>query len=348
MVVVTVAIVPGFHVLTVLGVERQDGDGPVGDAHEADTVHNELPETSLLWTSARLVRIADGTVTVLPFDAEDVRSMKVSNDGNLVTTTTADGSLWIYDSRRQTRTSLPEGAVRSRIAPSWSPDNRRIAFFSAMVGYHLYVQPVDGVSDPQGTFGGPEEKGAGAFTPDGQSYVFTYHKATATGSNLFRIRLAANQQPERLTKSTASETSPAFSPDGKWLAYTANDTGRFEVFLQPYPELDRRVQVSTSGGSVPRWSPDSGTLFYGSGATSVRRSDPGIGRERDRRPAAGGHEHPGRPRRTADARRVVHRPAEPDRRRPRHRAPADRQLVRRAATNRATQVEESDRSGAGV
>ena len=134
-----------------------------------------------------------------------------------------------------------------------------------MVGYHLYVQPVDGVSHPEVIFGGPEEKGAGAFTPDGQSYVFTYHKATATGFNLFRIRLAANQQPERLTKSTASETSPAFSPDGKWLAYAANDTGRFEVFLQPYPELNRRVQVSTSGGSVPRWSPDSGTLFYGSG-----------------------------------------------------------------------------------
>ena len=71
--------------------------------------------------------------------------------------------------------------MQSRIAPSWSPDNRRIAFFSAMVGYHLYVQPVDGVSHPEVIFGGPEEKGAGVFTPDGQSYVFTYHKATATG-----------------------------------------------------------------------------------------------------------------------------------------------------------------------
>ncbi len=211
------------------------------------------------------MRIAGGTVTALPFDAEYVRSMTVSNGGSLVTTTTADGSMWIHDLKRQTRTRLPEGGVRYRISPSWSPDNSRIAFFSAMVGYHLYVQPVDGVSDPEVIFGGPEEKGAGAFTPDGQSYVFAYHKATATGANLYRIRLAANQQPERLTKSTASETGPAFSPDGKWLAYTASDTGRFEVFLQPYPELDRRVQVSTSGGSVPRWSPDSGTLFYGSG-----------------------------------------------------------------------------------
>ena len=69
---------------------------------------------STLWTSARLVRIADGTVTALPFDAEYVRSMTVSNDGSLVTTTTADGSMWIYDLKRQTRTRLPEGGVRYR------------------------------------------------------------------------------------------------------------------------------------------------------------------------------------------------------------------------------------------
>ena len=78
---------------------------------------------------------------------------------------------------------------------------------------------------------------------------------TARGRfRLVRIRLAAGQQPERLTKSTAPESSPAFSPDGRWLAYAASDTGRFEVTLQPYPALDRRVQVSVSGGAAPRWA----------------------------------------------------------------------------------------------
>ena len=86
-----------------------------------------------------------------------------------------------------------------------------------------------------------------------------------TGFNLVRVRLGAGGSAERLTKSTFAEASPAFSPDGKWLAYLANDTGRFEVFVQSYPELNRRVQVTGNGGSTPRWSTDSQTLFYGSG-----------------------------------------------------------------------------------
>ena len=226
------------------------------------------PLTGSRWVSSRLVRIADKTVTELPFDADYFRSVKPSTDGNLLAIGTQDGSTWIYDLRRQTRTRLPEADVRYRIAgPAFSPDNSRVAFFSAMVGWHLYVQPVDGISHPELVLRGPEEKAAPTFTPDGQSIVYLRHGGgNTTGFNLFRVRLGAGgAAPERLTKSTSAEASPAFSPDGKWLAYLANDSGRFEVFVQPYPELNRRVQVTGNGGSTPRWSTDSGTLFYGSG-----------------------------------------------------------------------------------
>jgi Tol biopolymer transport system component len=207
-------------------------------------------------------------VTTLRFDPEYVKSMKVSRDGNLLAVATQDGSVWVYDLRRQTRTRLPEADVRYRSAPSWSPDGSRIAFFSAMVGWHLYVQPVDGVSHPEVMLRGPEEKSVTAFTPDGQAIVFTRHGGgNTTGFHLFRVRLGSGGPAECLTKFTFLETNPAFSPDGKWLAFGANDTGRYEVFVQPYLELSWRVQVSVNGSSTPRWSADSRTLFYGSGTS---------------------------------------------------------------------------------
>ena len=219
------------------------------------------------WVSSTFVRIMNGALSPLPFDAEYVRTMKASGDGNLLAVGTQDTSTWIYDLRRQTRTRLPEAGVRYRLSgPVWSPDNSRVAFFSAMVGWHLYLQPVDGVSPPEVVLRGPEEKTAPVFTPDGQSIVFAQQGGgNIAGMRLFRYRLGASGPAERLTKSAFNESNPAFSPDGKWLAYSANDTGRSEVYVQPYPELRRLVQVSRTGSASPRWSADSQTLFFGSG-----------------------------------------------------------------------------------
>ena len=244
-------------------------DPAVAVSHSGVLAYSTGPLTGSRWVSSRLVRITDQTVTELPFDAEYFKSMQPSRDGNLLGIGMQDGSTWIYDLRRQTRTRLPEADVRYRVAgPAFSPDGSRVAFFSAMVGWHLYVQPVDGISHPEVILRGPEEKTAPTFTPDGQSIVFLRHGGgNTTGFNLFRVRLGGSGPVERLTKSTAAEASPAFSPDGKWLAYLANDTGRFEVFVQPYPELNRRVQVTGNGGSTPRWSADSQTLFYAGGTS---------------------------------------------------------------------------------
>ena len=66
---------------------------------------------------------------------------------------------------------------------------------------------------------------------------------------------------ERLVDSS-NERFPTVSPDGQWLAYVANEQGRAEVFVQPYPALDRRIKVTTEGGGEPRWSPDGKNLYY--------------------------------------------------------------------------------------
>ena len=232
------------------------------------------------WIGSRLVRVAGGEVTPLPFEPDYFKEIRASHDGNLLAVATLDaGSMWIYDLRRHTRTRLPDAGVRYRDAQAWTRDDSRIAFVSSMAGFQIYLQSVDGVSHPELVLRGPQEKNTGAFTPDGQSYVFSQYGGgpNTTGARLFRLRLGTNGPAERMTKSTSSEINPAFSPDGKWLAYAANDSGRHEVFVQPYPDLNRRLQVSTTGSSAPRWSADSTRIFYVSGTRLFAAAISGTG-----------------------------------------------------------------------
>lgn len=137
------------------------------------------------------------------------------------------------------------------------------------VPVHSRVRLPDGVS--LAGWGAPVV----ALSPDGRLlaivgmkgfYIFPQHKGGhESGFDLFRVRPGAGQPAERLRSSSASEMNPAISPNGGWLAYAATDSGRYEVFVQPYPGLDRRVQVSVTGSTSPRWSSDSRTLFYSSG-----------------------------------------------------------------------------------
>src|SRR4029079_13148541 len=77
----------------------------------------------------------------------------------------------------------------------------------------------------------------------------------------------AGEKPalRRLTEATFSEQEPAFSPDGRWLAYVSTETGREEVFVRPFPRLNAKWQVSGDGGSRPAWAPSGRELYYQNG-----------------------------------------------------------------------------------
>ncbi|MDX1583616.1 MAG: hypothetical protein R3338_08455, partial [Thermoanaerobaculia bacterium] len=76
---------------------------------------------------------------------------------------------------------------------------------------------------------------------------------------------------------TYNELHPRLSPDGRWLAYVSNESGRNEVYMQPYPSLDRKIQLSDEGGYQPIWSPDGKTIFYRSGVNMMAVDVSGTG-----------------------------------------------------------------------
>jgi serine/threonine-protein kinase len=87
-------------------------------------------------------------------------------------------------------------------------------------------------------------------------------RAEKTKSDIWLLRLEGDRKPEVFLQTPAAEFSPRFSPDGRWLACGSNESGRWEVFVRPFPSGDKKWQISTDGGVTARWSPDGKELLY--------------------------------------------------------------------------------------
>jgi Tol biopolymer transport system component len=104
------------------------------------------------------------------------------------------------------------------------------------------------------------------WSPNGQDLVFVEQAAGAgTTLNIRRLPMVADSRPEALVEGPFESSNPAISPDGQWLAYRSNESGQNEVYVERFPELGNRVQISTDGGQAPLWSSDGRELFYRDG-----------------------------------------------------------------------------------
>ncbi len=134
----------------------------------------------------------------------------------------------------------------------------------------LWWRPADG-SGPQELLLEREERQRGQFpsswSPDGQTLAFTDLLDPEKGHDIWMLPLEGEQEPWAFLNTEFEETGAMFSPDGRWLAYTSNETGRDEVYLQPFSVTGPRgtKQVSVGGGAEPLWAPDSRDLFYRNG-----------------------------------------------------------------------------------
>jgi len=174
-----------------------------------------------------------------------------------------DGQIWLYDLARETLTRFTfEGNTNSR--PVWTPDGKRIAFFSTKDGpLNLFWQLADGS-------GGPEKLATSQFinvpdsiSPDGQ--LLAFHEANpTTGEDILVLRLS-DRKVVPFLRTHFNEADPRFSPDGRWIAYMSDESGRSEIYVQPYPGPGGKLQVSRDGGVEPVWNPSGRELFYRNG-----------------------------------------------------------------------------------
>ncbi len=170
--------------------------------------------------------------------------------------------IWLWDSRSATRTRLTFDAATDA-QPIWSPDGRRIAFTSNRTGaYNLHVRPSDG-SGTDARFGPPvNDKAPTDWSMDGR-WVLYYEVHPTTGLDVWALDMEATDRPPRAVAVTpADELQASFSPDGRWLAYQTNASGRYEVIVQPFDDVGGKWQVSTAGGVSPRWRADGRELYF--------------------------------------------------------------------------------------
>jgi len=217
----------------------------------------------------------DGTETPVTEEDKDYRVPRISPDGKFISLSIGDpgalNQVWLYDLEAESLSRLTFEEERSG-SSAWSPDSKWLIFQSGGQGEGgLVRQPADR-SLPQERLTSTQETGGrqmpSSWSSDGKFLTFNENNTSLTGTwDIGNLSLEGDGEPEYIVASSATECCPKFSPDGKWLAYVSNETGRMQVYVQPFPGLEVKWLISEedTGGGQPVWSPDGSELFYRSG-----------------------------------------------------------------------------------
>ncbi len=170
--------------------------------------------------------------------------------------------IWLQDLVRGGLTRLTFDAAQES-TPVWSPDGMRIAFVSDRLGvYDLYQKPSNGAGVEEGLLTSSITKAQQDWSADGH-WLLYYEINPTTGRDLWALDMTSRDHtPSVVANTPAEEVLAQFSPDGRWVAYQTNESGRFEVVVQPFPGAGGKWQVSTSGGVAPRWRADGKELYF--------------------------------------------------------------------------------------
>src|SRR5262245_13919267 len=215
----------------------------------------------LVWldrSGRELSRIADQGGTIFNLAASpDGQQLAVQR---FVSGTPND--IWLLQLERGTFvrfTSNPWDEVR----PLWSPDGSRIVFGSGRRGpIELVWKSVTGGEDEEPLVTSPSYvKSAMDWSPDGKFLLYRIADPKS-GFDLWALPMVGERKPFPVVQTDFDEREAQFSPDGKWIAYQSNESGRFEVYVRPFPGPGRTWAVSTQGGSQVRWRADGRELFY--------------------------------------------------------------------------------------
>jgi serine/threonine-protein kinase len=171
--------------------------------------------------------------------------------------------IWLLDLMRDTLTRFTFDGPTNE-TPVWTPDGKRIVFTSSKEGpRNLFWQLADGSGGLERLTTSEQLHIAKSFSPDGQLLVF-HESAAGLARNISVLRLS-DRKAEPFLGTRFNEGGARFSPDGRWLAYVSDESGRPEIYVQPYPGPGGKWQVSTDGGTEPAWNRNGRELFYRSG-----------------------------------------------------------------------------------
>lgn len=200
-------------------------------------------------------------------EAGNYGDFDVSPDGKLIAVTRQDAGapgadIWVIDWQRAGVTNRLTTDPADDINPVFSADGKRVAFTTYRKGNaDIYVINSDGVGGETPLLDSPINESIEAWSHDGR-YI-AYLSGQDEFQDIYALPISADGKPDEKEKFAVvsgrfHKDEPQFSPDGKWLAFTSDKTGRFEVYVTSFPGHDREIQISRDGGGQPRWRPKEG------------------------------------------------------------------------------------------
>jgi Tol biopolymer transport system component len=204
-------------------------------------------------------------VKELAAPARHYGSPHISPDGERIAVAIPSGSsgsdVWVYEIPHGTLTRLTFDEHSS--APIWSPDGKRIAFATTRpTGPAILVKPADGSGAEETLVTGESLiLVPTSWSSDGKFLAY-WAVGSATGRDIWITPLTGERKPQPFLQTKFNEIQARFSPDNRWIAYQSEESGRYEVYVQPFPGPGGKWQISTNGGTTPVWAQNGRELFY--------------------------------------------------------------------------------------
>jgi serine/threonine-protein kinase len=197
-------------------------------------------------------------------EPQNYRYPRISPDGTRIVVSSAsdDRDLWIWDIRQKTRGRLTTDKGADGY-PVWTPDSLRVIYAGATKGgdENLMIRAADTTGGPADLLVSDRHQTPYTISPDGVWVVFR-DEVPGHGTDLGILDMRTHQA-KPLLEETFNERNAEISPNGRWLAYQSDETGKFEVYVRPFPNVNGgKKMISNGGGQRPMWSRDSSHLFY--------------------------------------------------------------------------------------
>ncbi len=216
---------------------------------------------------ARLVWVdRQENIEPLPFPPATYRKFEISPNGQqlaiLTPGVTWDVSIFDLESGTSRRLTL-EG---NSDFPIWTPDGKRVTFYSDRSGTrNIYWKMADGSGDAEQLTSSQNRQYPFSWSSDGRTLIFV-ERHPVTGPDIWELSTDGDRKAEPLVVTDSAELLLSLSPDGRWLAYTSDESGDYQIYVRPYPLTEERHQLSTAPGSEePIWSQSGDELFYRNG-----------------------------------------------------------------------------------